>query len=375
MFLFSSFLIVLLMSESFCEEESKVVKLGYDNFEKSLKSNNYFVDFFAPWCGHCKRLTPIWEELANEKNHPSSNLVVAEVDCTNEQELCADQSIKGYPTIILFKKGEAPIRYLGHRDMESMKSFLNEHIPEEKHIPEEAVSEETSPIALVELDEEIFQDHINKEYRFIEFYAPWCGHCQKLAPTWEELAESMKHLSKLRISRIDCTMFRPICQEHGVKSYPTLLWFKDGEKVEKYSGSRSLEDFKAYITKMMGEDAVEQFPPEVSVLNSENFYQMVNKGYTFVKFYAPWCGHCRTLEPVWEKIAKRVHNNYRGMRVAKVDCTKNRDLCNDQQIEGYPTLFLYKNSEKVNEYYGERDYDDLLAFVDSALTSSMHDEL
>lgn len=85
---------------------------------------------------------------------------------------------------------------------------------------------------LSELTEDSFHLHIAKGHHFIKFYAPWCGHCQKLAPTWEQLANSLRNDDAVSISKIDCTLFRSICEQFEIKGYPTLLWIEDGKKVK-----------------------------------------------------------------------------------------------------------------------------------------------
>ena len=87
---------------------------------------------------------------------------------------------------------------------------------------------------------------------------------------------------------------------------------------------------------------------------------------TFVKFYAPWCGHCKRLAPTWDQLATKFAG-VAGVKIAKVDCTSdendNKDLCNAQGVNGFPTLNLYKNGAKEEEYNGKRDLEALEKFV------------
>lgn len=126
------------------------------------------------------------------------------------------------------------------------------------------------------------------------------GHCQKLAPVFEELARALEHDNTVSIAKVDCTEYRPICKEFDVKGYPTLLWMEDGKKVDKYSGPRSLDDLKAYVDQRTSGEGVEKPAEKVEVkeegegaailqLNTENFVQGIETGVTFVKFFAPWC--------------------------------------------------------------------------------------
>ena len=70
---------------------------------------------------------------------------------------------------------------------------------------------------------------------FVKFYAPWCGHCKKLTPTWDQLSEA--DLGSVRVGRTDCTLYADVCKKFAVAAYPTLLFFSpsDDSKIYRYS--------------------------------------------------------------------------------------------------------------------------------------------
>merc|ERR1712066_37484 len=82
---------------------------------------------------------------------------------------------------------------------------------------------------------------------FVEFYAPWCGHCKKLAPIWDELAENYKDNDKVVIAKFDATANE--VETLKIRGFPTLKLFKSGDNsVVDYSGGRTLEDFVKFLS-------------------------------------------------------------------------------------------------------------------------------
>ncbi len=74
-----------------------------------------------------------------------------------------------------------------------------------------------------------------------------CGHCQRLAPVWEELASEYNNNPSVHISKVDCTQETGTCGQLEVKGYPTLLLLVNGVLVHKYSGGRDLESLTSFI--------------------------------------------------------------------------------------------------------------------------------
>jgi len=81
---------------------------------------------------------------------------------------------------------------------------------------------------------------------FIKFFAPWCGHCKKMAPDWEALAKEWEGHDIGLVAEVDCTTDgKPLCDANGVKGFPTLK-YGDPSALEDYKGGRSLNDFKTF---------------------------------------------------------------------------------------------------------------------------------
>nr|AYP63838.1 thioredoxin domain-containing protein 5-like protein [Haliotis discus discus]QCW12717.1 thioredoxin domain-containing protein 5 [Haliotis discus discus] len=345
---------------------------------ENVIKNKHFVMFYAPWCGHCKRLAPTWDELAKIYNvdSPERPVVIAKVDCTEETAVCADQGVTGYPTLKFFYQSSTDFsRYKGPRDLDSLKAFVEEQFSQ----GEESDPKPPEPLrTLVELTEGTFLDHIKHGQHFVKFYAPWCGHCQRLAPTWEDLAKSFQYNEEVSIAKIDCTATGSVCDSFSVRGYPTLMWMKDGQKVDQYQGGRNLDDLKQYVSRMLSRDQSEQLrtdemivegslddEPEAEVLDltADDFDEVLAHGMVFVKFSAPWSGHCKRLAPVWEELSKKFLD-VEDIHIAKVDCTVQGDLCKKHEVRGYPTLILFNNGVKISEYNGARDMESLYLFVD-----------
>ncbi|CAG8884041.1 unnamed protein product [Penicillium nalgiovense] len=83
----------------------------------------------------------------------------------------------------------------------------------------------------------------------IKFYVPWCHHCQALAPNWNSMAKEMK--DTLNVGEVNCDIERRLCEDARVNAYPTIYFFRGGERVE-YTGLRGLGDLIAYTNKAVG---------------------------------------------------------------------------------------------------------------------------
>jgi len=373
------------------EEALSAISLTEDNFVSQVSASPHFVMFFAPWCGHCKRLAPTWEELAGKMNKDvEKEVTIGKVDCTEQTALCSAQDVTGYPTLKFFKSGAEKadgVKYRGNRDLASLEKFINEKLGVE--VAEEAPAAAETAEAKVEgglhiLSEGSFAGTVGSGDTFIKFYAPWCGHCQKLVPVWDELAKKFESDSKVKIAKLDCTQAQSVCQENEVRGYPTLAYFRNGRKVEAYKGARNLQDLQDFVNTNKDlpdaaatDDGKVPDPPKEAAtpvvrLDKDNFEEKTKTGVAFVKFYAPWCGHCKRLAPTWEQLAQKFEA-IDGVMVGHVDCTAgdniNKELCNSHGVNGFPTLNIYKDGVKVEEYNGKRDLPQLQDFVEKHLSA------
>ncbi|ETN47187.1 protein disulfide-isomerase domain [Cyphellophora europaea CBS 101466] len=105
----------------------------------------------------------------------------------------------------------------------------------------------------IPLDAESFQKLVttSQDPWFIKFFVPWCPHCQHLAPTWMQLAKEME--GKLNIGEVNCEATPRLCKDARVSAYPTIYFFRGGERVE-YNGLRGLGDLISFTGKALDSD-------------------------------------------------------------------------------------------------------------------------
>ena len=103
---------------------ANVMEFNTDNFETEVVQSDVpvLVDFWAPWCGPCKMIGPIIEELAGEFD---GKVKIGKVNVDNNQQLAANFGIKGIPTVMLFKGGEQINSFVGVRPKEDLAAALN----------------------------------------------------------------------------------------------------------------------------------------------------------------------------------------------------------------------------------------------------------
>jgi len=212
-------------------------------------SQNVLVEFYAPWCGHCKNLAPEWK-IAGETFTKDDEIVIAAVDATQATDLASKYGVKGFPTIKFFPKGSVqPEDYTGGRTADTIVGWVNSKIGTSKKIKSatsNVVTLDSSNFASIALD--------SSKHVLVEFYAPWCGHCKELAPKYNELAKIFSGEKDVVIAKVDATESADLANRYDVSGYPTLKYFAAGEaKVpEIYNGGREINDLLGFVNERAG---------------------------------------------------------------------------------------------------------------------------
>uniref|UniRef100_A0A1A7WX11 Protein disulfide-isomerase A4 n=1 Tax=Iconisemion striatum TaxID=60296 RepID=A0A1A7WX11_9TELE len=245
------------------KEENGVLILTDGNFETFIEGKDtVLVEFYAPWCGHCKQFAPEYEKIAQTLKENDPPIPVAKVDATLASTLASRFDVSGYPTIKILKNGE-PVDYDGDRTEKAIVERVKEvSQPDWKPPPE----------ATLVLTKDNFDDTVNDaDIILVEFYAPWCGHCKRLAPEYEKAAKELSQRSPpIPLAKVDATVENEVASRFGVTGYPTLKIFRKG-KVFDYNGPREQYGIVNYMSEQAG-------PPSKQIQSAKQVQELIKDG-------------------------------------------------------------------------------------------------
>uniref|UniRef100_A0A0C9QN65 protein disulfide-isomerase n=1 Tax=Wollemia nobilis TaxID=56998 RepID=A0A0C9QN65_9CONI len=257
---------LLQYAEALYSPSSDVLLLSPSNFKSKVLNSDrvVLVEFFAPWCGHCQALTPIWEKTASILK---GFVTVAALDADAHKSLAQEYGIKGFPTIKVFVPGKPPVDYQGARDAKPIAEFaiqqLKAVVKDRLHgnTGSSKKSESSSSSASVELTSSNFDDLVlkSRDLWLVEFYAPWCGHCKKLAPEWKKASNNLK--GKVTLGHVNCDSEKSLMSRFSVQGFPTILVFgADKESPVPYEGARTASAIESFALEQLETNVS---PPEV----------------------------------------------------------------------------------------------------------------
>jgi len=459
------------------ELDEGVLVLTDANFDDELaKHEHLLVEFYAPWCGHCKKLAPEYSAAAEvlAKNDPPLSL--AKVDATVETKLAEKFAVQGFPTLLFFNNGNK-VDYTGGRTkdaiiewvvkksgppsleatcevlktkVESSKFILayfgaiDETLYVDAHIP---LATENDKITFVNVADEACAKEFGASYpgevffrKFEENTVVYSGE-----PTKDALNTFVKPLMVPTVFEFSEEQVEPIFGQQQ----PLVVLFRSGadgeaefmktfdeaakankgkmlfsysdvqggiqEKLAEFMGVKSehLPILKAILPADMKKfdcdtkpadltvDVISKFVADVlsgsikpslksdpipesndgpvTVIVGEQFEEIVmdKTKDVLVKYYAPWCGHCKKLAPIWDELGEAFKDN-KDLVIAKFDATTNE--ADGVNIRGYPTLKFYpKDNKEGVDYSGERDFESLKTYLtenaSTAKSAGAHDEL
>ncbi|CED84223.1 Thioredoxin/protein disulfide isomerase [Phaffia rhodozyma] len=240
---------------------SNVLVLNDDNFDQHIgQAKGALVEFYAPWCGHCKNLAPTYEQLAD--TYSGKDVLIAKIDADGEGKKSGSRfGVKGYPTIKWFPAGSLkPVDYNSGRDLDSLVAFVSDKTGIKSKV------KAPPPPATLELTVSNFDKFALDESKgtLVAFTAPWCGHCKSLKPVLEKVAADFKNEPDCIVAQMnaDEQTNKVVSNRYGVKSYPTIKYFPSGVsksidfQPESYEKARTEEAFVEFLNKACGTSRV-----------------------------------------------------------------------------------------------------------------------
>ncbi|KAJ8926879.1 hypothetical protein NQ314_020730 [Rhamnusium bicolor] len=217
----------------------------------------------------------------------------------------------------------------------------------------------------------------------VEFFAPWCGHCQQLVPEYTKAANALKGVVKVGAANVD--EHKELGGKYDVRGFPTIKIFgANKNKPEDYNGARTAKDIVEAALKAVkgkvkaslnggssgsndsGDDS------DVIELTDNNFDKLVlqSDDMWLVEFFAPWCGHCKNLAPHWAKAATELKGK---VKLGALDATVHQSKAAKYGVQGYPTIKLFASGAKDSptDYDGGRTASNIVSWALDKLSENI----
>jgi len=461
--LLSLFLIGLARSE----EESAVLVLTNDNFDAAVAEHKFLlVEFYAPWCGHCKALEPEYEMAAQQigSRDPASEIKLAKVDATEEPDLAKRFDVGGYPTLKFFKNHATEgLEYGGGRTKDEIISWLDKKSGPPAHAingadaankfkddndvvvvayqddatvfvavadsiddyqfglldadAAAALNVENGQIVLfkdfddnrVDFDGELTHDELSKFIKsealplvnefneetapkifggditqhLLLFVAKSDANYDSIRSEFAGAAKGHKGSTLFVLVDADVDDNGRVLEFFGLEAEncPAVRLIQMGDSMAKFKpedDALTTASFNAFVKgvesgkigkHLMSEEEPEDNTGPVYYVTGKNFASLMAQTdkHILIEFYAPWCGHCKALEPTYEKLGEHFKDQD-DVIIAKTDATANE--FEDVDVQGFPTIkFWAKGDDREGvDYNGGRDLEALIKFVESGGT-------